>query len=136
MKVWKWNCTEVQIYWAGVRSTVSTLILRFSINSRNFTLWAALTWKVWLNLFDKFSLKKSKNLLAFKETLWSYVKKISTFSIYQFLFLPWWTNFDVMMVSACNFLKMCYLHICMDGIGTHKACNQKSFDSIPFAISI
>ena len=131
MKVWKWNCTELLILWG-----VSTLILRFSINSRNFTLWAALTWKVWLNLFDKFSLKKSENLLAFKETLWSYVKKSAHFQFINSYFFHDGPIFDIMMVSACNFLKICYLHICMDGIGTHKACNQKSFDSIPFAISI
>ena len=102
MEVCKWNCTEVQIYWAGVRSTVSTLILRFSINSGNFTHWAALTGKVLAQfIWQLYSKKNHETSLLLKklfEVLWKYQ--------HIFIYLPPCFGSKLSHLKNCNDWKI------------------------------
>ena len=102
MEVCKWNCTEVQIYWAGVRSTVSTLILRFSINSGNFTHWAAITGKVLAQfIWQVYSKKNHETSLLLKklfEVLWKYQ--------HIFIYLPPCFGSKLSHLKNCNDWKI------------------------------
>ena len=102
MEVCKWNCTEVQIYWDGVRSTVSTLILRFSINSGNFTHWAAITGKVLAQfIWQVYSKKNPETSLLLKklfEVLWKYQ--------HIFIYLPPCFGSKLSHLKNCNDWKI------------------------------